>query len=99
MSGEYAHRDVVRVLDYQQVVATRGERIARHLMTDYRRFQETVPYTPEERAEVERLNAEQEQAIIDYHDHGKDIGLSVVLDRIKRARRSITRAAWSRAET
>ena len=96
MQQEYPHRAAVGLLDYQQRVLTPGERRALQVMEEYRKVQAQVPYTPGELAEVERLNREQGQSILDYYDHGKDIRLDLVRDRVAAKRREITRAARAR---
>ena len=93
----YPHRDVVRQLDYQRRLPTPGETAAREIMEAQERLQALVHDTPEELAEVDRLNRKEAQAIIQYHDHGQEVNVARMRREVAVSRRDITRAATRQA--
>ena len=98
-----AHRALVRVMDYQQLASTRGQEKARGAMKARREEQSTISYTVVEFAQVQRLNVEEEQAVIAYYDGDGTVSKEDRGDRLIRiddARREIgrgaSRARWHR---
>ena len=75
-----------------------GQEYAARIMAEQREFFAEVPYTPDERAQVERLTAEEEKAIADHHD-GLVFNLAVFRKEIALKRRDITRAVNRREMT
>ena len=74
-----------------------GQEAARHILAMNRERQADVPYTPRERAEVERLNLEEFEAIRKYHLPRDAKRLSLARMDIACQRRDISRGARRRA--
>lgn len=76
---------------------TDGERAARETLSRVREKQAHVPYTPEERAEVERLSLRETEAIKEFIDSGGATNLVAAQSELAQRPLKISRRARKRA--